>query len=224
MLNACYAIYEKIGDVELPINSFKYLINYYKSTPRYDIKKDKNTLPTIYNIINKFTILNEEQISELLYEYVPDTFEKRNLLGRLEIMIDQYGISDTVFYSFMEDVRFYNDLADKKYEAEKDKLDILEEEYGTRYVGFLKNLVVRKHIEVSKVMDNLFDSELIKEDELLARKIDYVYGSKVLPISYELTNLVLGGNDIPDDVTYVIEENKIKPSIDVKELVKTIER
>ena len=53
MLNACYDIYDRVGDIELPINSFKYLIKYYLSTPRYDIKKDKNTIPTICNILNR---------------------------------------------------------------------------------------------------------------------------------------------------------------------------
>lgn len=193
-------IIKYLGDVELPKSIIRELCSQFHSFGgKYDVRADKETIQRAYQIHLTYPELSSKGLSEVMFVYIKDLFDKYSFVELFGKFIKTIGQEDETLEIYCEYVNRKGEELQKEYEKSATKLDKYKEEYGEKYINYLKSLVIRRHDDVEKIISSMPSSELIKSDEAqileLSQKSRIFFGVGS-PTSYIMTKYLAEQDDI----------------------------
>ena len=204
-----------LGNITLPesiIERFIRMLHTYGGM--YSVRRDKETILGLYDIVKKYPMLSENAIDEISCYYIKDLFDKYSLTDKIDIFIKMLGTNDDAFETYISYVKMKAIKLQGIYEEDAKKLDTYKGEYSDKYIDYLKNLVKREHVLTDYIIDNLPSKDIIKNDEEQLSDISKkarIYFGICLPISYSMTKSIIKGEDIlkyPEIPSYYINDEE----------------
>jgi len=165
--------------------------------PNESLKK----LISINNYIkdNNMGSIYVKTMTEILIEYSDLTLDEFNSLlphikyintykEDVDKLYNLYHGQEDWFVSFFGELRYYEIATRDEMIDASTQIDSLVE-YTDEYRKFLKKIMVEDFIDIDLIRSVIPDPSLVLEDEKQVRSINYIYNSKMIPLSYRLTYL-----------------------------------
>lgn len=193
-------IIKYLGDVELPKSIIRELCSQFHSFGgKYDVIGEEETIQRAYKIYLTYPELSARGLSKIIFVYIKDLFDKYSFVELLRKFIKVMGATDDTLEIYCQYVDRKGEELQKEYEKKVIKLDEYKEEYGEKYIDYLKSLVLRRHDDVEKIISCMPSSEIIKSDE--KQLLELAQHSRVFfgvgyPTSYLMTKYLSEKDDL----------------------------
>lgn len=172
---------------KLSKEKIKCLCDYLRFIGRYSIRYEKETLESLFVIMQRFKCLSSKAFDELFRFYIKDLFDTYKLEDTLEKLILSFGYSDQMYEEFLKYVERKADELDLMYKQDAERLEIYTQEYGVRFIDSLKSFILRTHVPADKVLEKMPSADIIKQDEQQLLDLSYfyrIYMGLCEPVSY----------------------------------------
>lgn len=228
-------IYSSLGDVMISEKQLETICETFNSSRcRYGtICLKGETIRDIYKITELFPELSKEAILWISKEYIKDLFDKYSLIENLAIMLREYGMKDSTFEKFMNEVDILAYKEEKIYSEVASYIRMYCGQYSYDFVRHFERFVKEHHISWQRFRECLPSPELILKDQVellaLARRAKDCFGI-CDPITFQMLEDYLDGDtelkDYCEQPYYFIstQTGKVDTSFTKTQFIESIEQ